>query len=51
MHATEHFDPAAGRHLLLTVVDSSMVPGKLPSQLEILSTGQNYYESAATASA
>ena len=21
-----------------------MVPGKLPSQLEILSTGQNYYE-------
>ena len=23
---------------------SSMVPGNLPSQLEILSTGQNYYE-------
>ena len=22
---------------------SSMVPGNLPSQLEILSTGQNYY--------
>ena len=23
---------------------SSVVPGNLPSQLEILSTGQNYYE-------
>ena len=23
---------------------SSMVPGNFPSQLEILSTGQNYYE-------
>ena len=26
---------------------SSMVPGNLPSQLEILSTGQNYYEKTA----
>ena len=30
---------------LLPNVYSSMVPGNLPSQLEILSTGQNYYES------
>ena len=29
---------------LLPNVYSSMVPGNLPSQLEILSTGQNYYE-------
>ena len=25
-----------------------MVPGNLPSQLEILSTGQNYYETGET---
>ena len=29
---------------LLPIVYSSMVPGNLPSQLEILSTGQTYYE-------
>ena len=33
---------------LLPNVYSSMVPGNLPSQLEILSTGQNYYENSLT---
>ena len=33
---------------LLPIVHSLVVPGNLPSQLEILSTGQTYYETALT---
>ena len=40
--------PVPDKHLFCFTAHlySSMVPGNLPSQLEILSTGQTYYEAA-----